>query len=95
MLIMSFQDRSIPYDTFLTDVASLVVKMMRDDTNDPEFISQRTAFKLFGRCNVERWRRDGKVKPYKRPGKLEYKTSELRYLQRTEQDYFSSHSKRN
>ena len=43
---------------------------------------------MFGRRNVERWRRQGKVTYYKRPGKVEYRTADLRLLQRTVQDYF-------
>ena len=41
-----------------------------------------------GRRNVERWKRQGKVVSYKRPGKVEYRTADLRLLQRTTQDYF-------
>jgi len=50
-------------------------------------MSTRQAYKMFGRKNVERWRRAGKIQPYVRPGKMEYETAQLRLLQRTEQDY--------
>ena len=73
MKILQFLDHLIPYETFL---------------DDPEFISQRKAYELFGRRNVERWKRQGKVVSYKRPGKVEYRTADLRLLQRTTQDYF-------
>ena len=81
-------DRLIPYNTFLNDIAAVVVKMLKTDENDPDFVSQSVAWKMFGRANVERWRRDGLIEPAKRPGKLEYKTAELRALQRIKQDYF-------
>ena len=42
---------------------------------------------MFGRGNVERWRKQGKVTAYKRPGKVEYQTADLRLLQRIQQDY--------
>lgn len=42
---------------------------------------------MFGRGNVERWRKQGKVLAYKRPGKVEYRTADLRLLQRIQQDY--------
>ena len=61
---------------------------MKADKDDPEFISQSTAYELFGRRNVERWKHQGKVVSYKRPGKVEYRTADLRLLQRTTQDYF-------
>jgi len=88
MNFLNFSDHLIPYDKFLTDVAANVVKMLKSDAHDPEYVSQRKAYEMFGRGNVERWRKQGKVQPYKRPGKLEYRTADLRLLQRTVQDYF-------
>ena len=41
-----------------------------------------------GGGNVDRWRKQGKITPCKRPGKVEYRTIELRTLQRLQQDYF-------
>lgn len=90
MAFLQFLDHLIPYDTFLNDVAARVVKMIKSDKDDPEFVSQRKAYEMFGRRNVERWRKQGKVQPCKRPGKLEYNTAELRALQRVKQDYFTN-----
>jgi hypothetical protein len=87
MNCLEFTDNLIPYETFLKDVASTVVRMLRNDLHDPEYISQREAYKLFGRRNVERWRKQARVTPIKRPGKLEYRTADLRFLQRSSQDY--------
>lgn len=89
MQFLQFLDHLIPYDTFLNDVAARVVSMLKTDKDDPEFVSQRKAYEMFGRRNVERWRKQGKVEPCKRPGKLEYRTADLRLLQRTVQDYFN------
>jgi hypothetical protein len=61
---------------------------MQRTENDPETISQRQAYAIFGRANVDRWRREGRVAPSIRPGKVEYLTAELRLLQQTQQDYF-------
>lgn len=88
MAFLQFLDHLIPYDTFLNDIAARVVKMMKSDSDDPEFVSQRKAYEMFGRRNVERWRKQGKVEPCKRPGCLEYRTADLRLLQRVKQDYF-------
>ncbi len=88
MAFLQFLDHLIPYDTFLNDVAARVVRLLKSDSNDPEFVSQRKAYEMFGRRNVERWRRQGKIEPCKRPGKLEYRTADLRLLQRVKQDYF-------
>jgi hypothetical protein len=89
MKYLNFTDGLIPYESFLEDIAAHVVRMIKNDSKDPEYISQRKAFKTFGRVNVERWRREGKITPYKRPGKLEYRTADLRLLQRQSQDYLS------
>lgn len=88
MLTIDFPDKSVTYDTFVRDVASSVVRMLADTHNDPEMVSQRKACAMFGRGNVDRWRKQGKITPCKRPGKVEYRTIELRTLQRLQQDYF-------
>ena len=88
MRTLDFSDMSVTYDTFVRDVATSVVRMLSEVRNDPEFISQRQAYAIFGRGNVDRWRKQGKIEPCKRPGKVEYRTSELRALQSKKQDYF-------
>lgn len=86
--LLNFSDRCVRYSTFLDDVAARVVHLLKLDAADPDFISQNQAFRLFGRANVERWRKQGKITPHKRPGKIEYRTADLRLLQRVQQDYF-------
>lgn len=88
-LHLDFTDNTVSYRTFLRDLSANIVKMLHDDRNDPEFISTRQAYNIFGRKNVERWRKAGKLHPYVRPGKTEYETAQLRLLQRTEQDYLN------
>ena len=92
MQILQFPDKSVSYQTFIRDVAAQVVRMLKADNNDPERVSQNKAFTMFGRGNVERWRASGKLTVCKRPGKVEYITSELRYCQRIQQDYFINKS---
>ena len=84
---IDFTDKTVSYRTFLRDLSANIVKMLHEDKDDPDFMSTRQAYKIFGRKNVERWRRAGKIHPYVRPGKMEYETAQLRLLQRTEQDY--------
>lgn len=57
MQFLQFLDRLIPYDTFLNDLAARIVKCLKSDNADPEFVSQRKAYEMFGRRNVERWKR--------------------------------------
>ena len=57
---LNFSDMCVKYSTFLDDVAARVVHLLKQDANDPEFISQNKAFEMFGRGNVERWRKQGR-----------------------------------
>ena len=84
---LQFSDRMVSYTTFVNDVAARLASMIAESRADPEVISQREAYRIFGRGNVDRWRRQGRISPCKRPGKVEYLTRELRLLQRTQQDY--------
>ena len=88
MLTLDFIDKSVTYATFVSDVAAEVVRQLKEQRNDPEMVSQRQAYAMFGRGNVDRWRKQGKINPCKRPGKVEYRTVELRALQQKKQDYF-------
>ena len=94
MASFQFMDHLISYDTFINDLSARIVRLLKSDNNDPEFISQRKAYELFGRRNVERLKQQGKVVSYKRPGKVEYRTADLRLLQRTTQDYFNNSIKK-
>lgn len=87
--MMQFADRLVTYETFMTDLTARLARVIKSDAADPEYVSQRKAYSIFGRKNVDRWRRTGKVKPSKRPGKVEYCMADLRLLQRTEQDYLN------
>lgn len=87
MIQLDFSDKSVSYDTFMEDLSSRIVRKIQRAKADPKTVSQRQAYAIFGRGNVERWRKAGKLTTCKRPGKVEYRTSELRMLQRTEQDY--------
>lgn len=85
---LEFPDKTVSYDTFVGDLSARVARMVSEQAADPEFISQRQAYAMFGRGNVDRWRRNGLIQPCKRPGRVEYRTADLRLLQRTRQDYF-------
>lgn len=88
MISIQFHDKLVSYDTFMNDLATRIANQLQQARQDPETISQRKAYQIFGRANVDRWRRQGKIEPCKRVGKLEYRTAELRMLQKVKQDYF-------
>lgn len=85
---IQFIDKSVTFDTFVTSVAAKLASFIKEDTNDKPYISQNEAFRIFGKGNVLRWHKQGKIQPCKRPGKIEYPTARLRELSRTVQDYF-------
>lgn len=89
MAFLQFPDKCVPYGVFVKDVAAEVAILLQQYKDDPEYVSQNKAFAMFGRANVERWRKQGKIIPHKRPGKVEYRTADLRLLQRTQQDYLN------
>jgi hypothetical protein len=88
MLTMNFEDKSVRYETCVEDVARRLLFLLSRQRNDPETVSQNKAYEMFGRGNVDRWRRKGLIQPCIRPGKVEYRTAELRALQERVQDYF-------
>ena len=88
MMQIAFADKVVTYDTFVNDVAAKVVAALRRAEALPPYISQTKAFEKFGQGNVRRWRKEGKIEPRIRPGKIEYEVSRLLELQNTIQDYF-------
>ena len=90
MIQLVFPDKCVTYETFINDLATAIVpKVMAYMENPSDIISQNMAFKLFGQGNIRRWRQKGLVEPVsKRPGKIEYRISDLRILQQRKQDYF-------
>lgn len=66
-------------DAALEDFAEVLAAKVRKKMESPnEMVSQRQAYREFGPGNVMRWRREGKLTPVaKRPGKIEYRRSDL------------------
>ena len=87
MQYIQFPDKCVSYDTFMDDLAKRVAHAIKHPSY-PEYMSQRQAYAVFGRGNIDRWRRNGKIEPCVRPGKPEYRTADLLKLQQTKQDYF-------
>lgn len=85
---IQFPDKVVSYDTFMNDLSSRIVRKLQRALADPKTVSQRKAYSIFGRANVDRWRREGRIHPCKRLGKVEYCMADLRLLQQTQQDYF-------
>ena len=89
-MMIQFADKMVPYDVFVKDLArEMLVQMTEAQRNPSGIVSQNQAFKMYGAGNVRRWVSKGQLIPLsKRPGKIEYKVSDLDRLQHRQQDYF-------
>lgn len=89
MLELSFPDRCVSYDTFIDDLSTAIIpKLMEALAHPGGIISQNEAYRLFGKGNVNRWLRQQRLLPVsKRPGKIEYRYTDLQQLQHRVQDY--------
>lgn len=83
-----FADKSVTYTDFIRDLASeLAMKLHQIEKGQLE-ISQAQAFRMFGRADVERWIKNGKITPCRiSPGKKRFKLIELQKLANVQQNY--------
>lgn len=85
---MQFCDKSVTYNQFVNDLASAVAMRMHQIEKGQLEISQAEAFRLFGRADVERWIKNGKIQPCRiSPGKKRFKLIELQKLANVLQNY--------
>lgn len=89
---IQFADKMVSFDTFLSAIRNVVQEEISKAVGKRQFITQAKAFDTFGRRNVERWVKEGKVKVFGRGknGKItryEYKLSELEACVCKVQDY--------
>ena len=85
---IKFADISVPFDEFVDTVATKVALRIYQIEKGELEISQSKAFKMFGRADVERWIKSGKLKPCRiSPGKKRYKLTELQKLASIQQNY--------
>ena len=89
---IQFADKMVSFDTFLSAIRNVVQEEISKAVGKRQFITQAKAFDTFGRRNVERWVKEGKVKVFGRGknGKItryEYRLSELEACACIVQDY--------
>ena len=88
--MIPFADKIVSYDTFMNDLVSRIVSEVEKRKSEPEIISKRKAYEIFGRANVDRWIAENRLTIRKRPGKMELLTAELKRCQSIEQDYLTA-----
>lgn len=89
---IQFADKMLSFDTFLSAIRNVVKEEVCKAVGKRPFLTQAKAYDIYGRQNVERWKREGKVKDFARGsnGKItrhEYKVSELEACACQVQDY--------
>ena len=85
---MIFADKSVTYDYFTSDLATKIALKMYQIEKGKLEISQSQAFKMFGRADVERWIKSGKLQPSRiSPGKKRFKLVDLQKLANIQQNY--------
>ena len=83
-----FLDTTVTYDQFITDLATKIALKMHQVEKGQLGISQAQAYKMFGRADVERWVKNGKIEPVRiSPGKKRYRLIDLQKLADVQQNY--------
>jgi len=86
--VIQFTDQTVTFEQFVDMLATKVALRIHQVEKGQLEISQAQAFKLFGRADVERWVRIGKLKPSRiSPGKKRYKLVDLQELASIQQNY--------
>ena len=83
-----FLDTTVTYDQFITDLATKIALKMHQVEKGQLEISQAQAYKMFGRADVERWVKNGKIEPVRiSPGTKRYRLIDLQKLADVQQNY--------
>lgn len=91
---IQFADKMLTFDTFLSAIRNVVQEEVCKAVGKRPFITQAKAYDKYGRKNVERWKREGKITDFARgrDGKItrhEYRISELDACANKVQDYLA------
>ena len=87
-LILDFTDKSVTFAQFVDFLATKVALRIHQIEKGELEVSQAQAYKLFGRADVERWIRNGKLHPVRiSPGKKRYRLIDLQKLASIQQNY--------
>lgn len=75
------------YERLVTSIAAKLVTFIKEDRDDPEYITQRQAKIIFGHGNIDRWLKAELIQPHRQGGRIYYRTALLNELRRTPVDY--------
>ena len=83
-----FSDTTVSYLQFVDDLATKIALRVHQIEKGQLEVSQAQAFRMFGRADVERWIKNGKLMPCRiSPEKKSYKLTDLQQLPTVKQNY--------
>lgn len=83
-----FVDQTVTYEQFVNELATKIALKIHQVEKGQLEISQAKAFKMYGRADVERWVKSGKLQPSRiSPGKKRYRLIDLQKLADIQQNY--------
>ena len=83
-----FTDKTVTFEQFVDKLATKVALRIHQIEKGQLEISQAQAYKLFGRADVERWIKSGKLQPVRiSPGKKRFSLVDLQNLASIQQNY--------
>lgn len=83
-----FVDQTVTYEQFVNELATRIALKIHQVEKGQLEISQAKAFKMYGRADVERWVKSGKLQPSRiSPGKKRYRLIDLQTLADIQQNY--------
>lgn len=86
--VLEFINKSVTFEQFVDVLATKVALRIHQIEKGQLEISQAQAYKLFGRADVERWVKSGKLEPVRiSPGKKRFKLVDLQMLANVQQNY--------
>ena len=79
---------TVTFDQFIDSLATKVALRIHQVEKGQFEISQAQAYRMYGRADVERWVKSGKLKPVRiSPGKKRYRLIDLQELANIQQNY--------
>jgi hypothetical protein len=86
--VLEFINKSVTFEQFVDVLATKVALRIHPIEKGQLEISQAQAYKLFGRADVARWVKSGKIEPVRIcPGKKRFKLVDLIMLANVQQNY--------
>ena len=86
--VLQFADITVTFEQFVDLLATKVALRIHQVEKGQLEISQAQAYRLFGRADVDRWIKNGKLQPSRiSPGKKRYRLVDLQELATFQQNY--------